>query len=56
LFKQHLLVYLRLGGIVQQIPEKLLRQPVQGFNLEAGTLADQLTDQPVLLTFLRHFG
>ena len=39
------------------IPPALLNRPVQGLNLQPGTLADQLDDQrPTLLVFLRHFG
>ena len=39
-----------------RIPPEVLDLPVQGVNLPPGTLRDQLSDQPTLLVFLRHFG
>jgi hypothetical protein len=38
------------------ISADILQSAVQGLNLTAGSLADQLGDQPTLLVFLRHFG
>lgn len=38
------------------LPSDILQHPVQGLNLNPGTLADQLSHQPTLLVFLRHFG
>lgn len=39
------------------LDSNLLNAPVQGLNLQPGTLRDQLsTEQPTLLVFLRHFG
>ena len=37
------------------VPATLLDRPVEGMNLVAGPLRDQL-DGPTLLVFLRHFG
>ncbi len=37
------------------VPE-ILDKDVEGLNLQAGTLRDQLPGQPTLLVFLRHFG
>lgn len=34
----------------------LLERPVRGLNLRPGPLGAQLTEQPTLLCFLRHFG
>lgn len=41
---------------MKQIPQDILQSPVEGLNLKAGALKDQLSDQPTLLAFLRHFG
>lgn len=41
---------------MQTIPDNLLNSPVQGVNLRAGSLADQLDQRETLLVFLRHFG
>ena len=41
---------------MKQIDAKLLDQQVVGVNLQPGALRDQLSDQPTLLVFLRHFG
>ena len=30
--------------------------PVTGFNLQPGTLSEQIGDRPTLIVFLRHFG
>lgn len=38
------------------IDSEIWQQPVQGVNLQPGTLADQLQPGPNLLVFLRHFG
>ena len=38
------------------MPISILQQPVQGVNLEPGSLVDQLGEQPTLFVFLRHFG
>lgn len=38
------------------IPLAVLDTAVTGLNLRAGTLRDQLSPQPTLLLFLRHFG
>lgn len=39
------------------IPTAIWQQPVEGLNLQPGSLANQLTPhQPTLLVFLRHFG
>lgn len=40
----------------KRIREEILEQPVQGINLSQGTLRNQLSDQPTLVVFLRHFG
>lgn len=39
-----------------ELPPSTLRLPVAGRHLLGPTLGDQITDQPVLLCFLRHFG
>ncbi len=44
---------LRVG---QPLPEVLLRSPVEGDNLAAGTLEDELRGRAVQLVFLRHAG
>jgi hypothetical protein len=41
---------------MRHLPQKFLDRPVDGVNLVAGTLADQIAGEPTLLTFLRHFG
>lgn len=38
------------------IDPAIWQQPVDGLNLRPGTLANQLSDGPTLLVFLRHFG
>ena len=38
------------------IDSTILETPVRGVNLQPGTLADQLGQEPVLALFLRHFG
>jgi hypothetical protein len=41
---------------MKTIGSDLLYQPVEGYHLNPGSLANQLGEQPVLLVFLRHFG
>ena len=42
---------------MQTIDPQILAQPVDGVNLNLGTLGDQLDPRkPTLLVFLRHFG
>ncbi len=41
---------------MQKIPVAVLDTPVEGANLNIGTLRDQLSAAPTLLVFLRHFG
>jgi hypothetical protein len=41
---------------MQQINSEILDLPVEGANLQPGSLRDQLGDRPTLLVFLRHFG
>lgn len=41
---------------MKQIPQAILDRPVEGVNLQPGSLRDQLGDRPTLLVFLRHFG
>ena len=38
------------------IPEHILTQPIEGLNLTASTLGEQIGTTPTLLVFLRHFG
>ena len=38
------------------IPADILDAPVEGLNLQGGTVGDQLGDAPTLVVFLRHFG
>ena len=38
------------------IPDSVLDHAVEGLNLGAGSLRDQLDDELTLLAFLRHFG
>jgi hypothetical protein len=38
------------------LPAGVLDRPVEGTNLQPGTLADQLGPGDTLLVFLRHFG
>ena len=42
--------------MTRSIPPSVFQQPVEGVNLQPGTLADQVGDRPTLLVFLRHFG
>lgn len=39
-----------------QIEKAVLDTPVEGMNLNIGTLRDQIEHRPALLVFLRHFG
>lgn len=39
-----------------QVSEKTLQTPVEGFNLQPGNLEDQFHEGPVLMVFLRHLG
>ena len=41
---------------MERIPDEVLSRPVAGVGLMPGRLADQLSDEPTLLVFLRHFG
>jgi hypothetical protein len=42
---------------MRTIDPQILAQPVDGLNLAAGTLGDQIDPgKPTLLVFLRHFG
>jgi hypothetical protein len=41
---------------MQPIAREVLETPVEGVNLVAGTLRDQLGEGDTLLVFLRHFG
>jgi hypothetical protein len=41
---------------MNQIEPEILETPVEGINLAAKTLADQLAAGPTLLVFLRHLG
>ena len=42
--------------ISNPIPAEVLALPVDGVNLRAGTLGDQIGEEPTLLAFLRHLG
>ena len=38
------------------LPPEILDLPVEGVHLQPGPLRAQLTPEPTLLVFLRHFG
>jgi hypothetical protein len=40
----------------ERISADILAAPLEGLNLNGGTLADELGDRPCVLVFLRHFG
>lgn len=42
--------------MMEQLAEAILDRPVNGVNLQPGTLSDQLGDNRTMLVFLRHFG
>lgn len=41
---------------MDQIKQTVLSSPVEGLNLQPGTLRNQLSIEPTLFVFLRHFG
>ncbi len=43
-------------SLTRSILPAVFQQPVEGVNLQPGTLGDQVDDRPTLLVFLRHFG
>lgn len=41
---------------MQSFPKEVLEAPVSGRHLRPGPLEAQITPEPTLLVFLRHFG
>ncbi|MEM8532680.1 MAG: hypothetical protein AAGF95_17680 [Chloroflexota bacterium] len=41
---------------MQQMNATILQSPVDGLNLQPGSLQEQLGTTPTLVVFLRHFG
>ena len=41
---------------MRQIDTTILQTPVDGLNLQPGSLQEQLGTTPTLVVFLRHFG
>jgi hypothetical protein len=47
---------LEANDIPKELPVEALNASVTGVGLAPGTLGDQLSEEPTLLVFLRHFG